>query len=830
MTKPFINVINDAIMVTRLSARHTLRRDTALALGVGLFLFAFFLLSYRGGFHSIDEVSMFAVTESLVKFGQLNTDQIAWTQWTTSQREAQGFFGVDGHVYSKKGLAVSLAMAPLYWLGLVIPGLGMLQTASLLNAIITAITAGLLYRLVRRLGYEERVALGVAILYGLATIAWVYSKYLFSEPLAGMLLLGTAYLLIAFRQDTANWRAALAGLLSGLAVATRANNLFLVPVFGAYLVAMVRQQATSGKTSSAPSPQTASVYSPLLTSPRTGPTRTCSQVARTGYGAGVGYSLLPIACYLLGLIPPALMLMGYNWVRAGNPLQTGYDLTIFSPNLLLGMYKLLFSPLRGLFVYSPLLILSVPGLAWLWHRRRAETALTGGVIGVTIFLFSAWASGEGVSWGSRFLIPVVPFLCLPLAPALERALAGSKLLIGLLLGFGFLSFVIQVLGAAINPWVYLAQLQADFGGEFFLENTPALTDFRFIQVIGQLRSWSLENSDVAWWQSWGFDGLSLGAMIILLGLSGAWLWRAVNHPADTEHRESSQSPVPSPQLLASSLYLAMLFAVLTSILILERSYRTDRQYGPPDDAYMRALNIAAAQADPRDRIVTVTQAHYHVSMNRFKARVPIIGFAQQQLPLPETASPLLRDSLAGQNAWLVTVGFQPAAPDNAAEHWLTFNAYKASDEWFDDVRLVRYGAGRPVVTRTINATLGEELQLVQIEVPESIQPGQILPVELVWLPLHRPRADYNLFLQLLGHNQTLVAQHDSPPTGGYEPTSTWTPGETISDRHGLALPAELPPGQYRLITGLYQPLTGERLSVPSSTEDDFVDLGSVMIR
>ena len=135
LTKHAINVIIDGVMATQPSVPHNPRRQTALALSVGLFLFAVYLFSYRGGFHSVDEVSMFAVTESLVKFGRLNTDQIAWTQWTTSQREAQGFFGVDGHVYSKKGLALSLAMAPLYALGLVTPGLGMLQVTSLLNAI-----------------------------------------------------------------------------------------------------------------------------------------------------------------------------------------------------------------------------------------------------------------------------------------------------------------------------------------------------------------------------------------------------------------------------------------------------------------------------------------------------------------------------------------------------------------------------------------------------------------------------------------------------------------------------------------------------------------------
>jgi hypothetical protein len=796
LTKHAIIIIIDTIMATHASAQDIGKRDRVLALGVGLFLFAVFFLSYRGGFHSVDEVSMFAVTESLVKFGQLNTDQIAWTQWTTSQREAQGFFGVNGHVYSKKGLATSLAMAPLYWLGLVVPGLGMLQTASVLNSLITAITAGLLFSLLRRLEYDERVAMAVALLYGLATIAWVYSKYLFSEPLAGLLLLATAYLLIAFRQERRNWRPALAGLLAGLAVVTRANNLFLVPIFAGYLA--TSSEATSGKGDTKDRHQ-------LRTNSSLLPTATPAQVRAS-------YSLLPILYFLLGHIPPALLLMGYNWVRAGNPLQTGYDLTIFSPNLLLGLYKLLLSPLRGLFIYSPLLILSLPGIVWLWQRNRAETALTVGVAGATICLFSIWSSGEGLSWGSRFLVPIVPFLCLALAPVVDRALAGSKILTGLLLGLGGASFSIQLLGIAINPWVYLARLQADFGGEFFLENTPALTDFRYAQVIGQLRSWSPTNSDLVWWQPGDFDVFAFSLLLILVALAAMNL--------------GSQILNTKPRTLNS--FGTPLVILLATYFLLTRYFITDqRQFGPPDDAYTRALNTATRRASPNDRIVTVAQNHYHVPMNRFKARMPIIGFAQQQPPIPETALPLLRDSLTGQNTWLATVGFPPAAPDNAFEEWLTFNAFEASDEWLDDVRLVWYGVEHPLATRSIQTALGEELQLVTINTVESLQAGKILPVEFVWIPLRRPSADYNLFLQLLAADGTLVAQHDGPPNGGYTPTTSWPPGEEIKDRHGLVLPADLPAANYQLITGLYDPATGERLPVDQG--GDSVELGFIAV-
>jgi hypothetical protein len=776
LTKHAIDVIIHPVMTMHSSAPRIGRRDMPLSWGVGLFLFAVYLLSYRGGFHSVDEVSMFAVTESLVKFGQFNTDQIAWTQWTTSQREAQGFFGVDGHVYSKKGLAMSLALAPLYWFGLTLPGLGMLQTASLLNALVTATTAGLLFSLVRRLGYTQRTALGVALLYGLATIAWVYSKYLFSEPLVGLLLLATATLLVIFRQAGGNWRALLAGLLAGLAVVTRANNLFLVPVFAAYLLAVSWQKATA-------SPQ------PSATS-----------------------RLLPTVCYLLGLVPPAAMFMGYNWARAGNPLQTGYDLTIFSPDFLQGLYKLLFSPLRGLFLYSPLLILSLPGLAWLWRRHRPEAGLAAGVTCVTVLLFSVWTSGEGLSWGSRFLVPVVPFLCLALAPVLERAQAGSKILVGLLLGIGTLSVAIQVLGIAVNPWVFLAQVQADFGGEFFLENTPALTNLGYYQALGQLRAWSVTNSDLAWWQPWGFDAIALGLSLILVVGAAANLkspWPAVQG-----------GPIPNSAILAIP-------TLLITYALLARYFVTDRQFGPPADSYTQALTAAAAQAHAGETLISVAPYHYHVPMNRFKARLPIFGMAQSSTALPATAVRLLGSALAGPNVGLITRGLLPAAPDNPVEGWLASNAFKASDEWFDDTRLVWYSVEQPTLIRPMNVTLGQELRLVSVKLVESSQAGYILPVEFMWVPLRKPAANYNLFLQILAPDGTPIAQHDGPPNGGYTPTSTWPPGEQVADRHGLALPRELPAGAYQLIAGLVDPATGRRLAVDPGR--DFVELGSVSL-
>jgi hypothetical protein len=68
---------------------------------------------------------------------------------------------------------------------------------------------------------------------------------------------------------------------------------------------------------------------------------------------------------------------------------------------------------------------------------------------------------------------------------------------------------------------------------------------------------------------------------------------------------------------------------------------------------------------------------------------------------------------------------------------------------------------------------------------------------------------------------------DSVPQEGGYPTIWWLPGEVVADRLTLDLPVDAPQGaEYRLIVGLYDPATGERLPV-ADTGADFVELQSV---
>jgi mannosyltransferase len=108
----------------------------------------------------------------------------------------------------------------------------------------------------------------------------------------------------------------------------------------------------------------------------------------------------------------------------------------------------------------------------------------------------------------------------------------------------------------------------------------------------------------------------------------------------------------------------------------------------------------------------------------------------------------------------------------------------------------------------------------------------VVPLTLFWLARQPVKEDLKVFVHLLDPGGQLVAQRDSEPVAGLRPTSTWAVGEPIVDRYGVLLPGDLPAGEYRLIAGLYNPASGERLGVvasPGATPNDHLAVGAVTV-
>ena len=97
-------------------------------------------------------------------------------------------------------------------------------------------------------------------------------------------------------------------------------------------------------------------------------------------------------------------------------------------------------------------------------------------------------------------------------------------------------------------------------------------------------------------------------------------------------------------------------------------------------------------------------------------------------------------------------------------------------------------------------------------------PGQTVDLVLYWQALREPDAVYTAFLHVLDEDDNIVLLADHWPGG--LPSDIWDTGQVIEDRVPLALPADLPPGVYRLRLGLYTADDGRRLPLDGRGADD----------
>lgn len=89
---------------------------------------------------------------------------------------------------------------------------------------------------------------------------------------------------------------------------------------------------------------------------------------------------------------------------------------------------------------------------------------------------------------------------------------------------------------------------------------------------------------------------------------------------------------------------------------------------------------------------------------------------------------------------------------------------------------------------------------------------QQLRLRLLWQAEAEIETDYTVFVHLT-RGDAILDQDDSPPARGYYPTSLWRVGDIVDDEHTLALPEPYDPAEHRIIVGLYNLETLQRLQV-----------------
>jgi len=135
-------------------------------------------------------------------------------------------------------------------------------------------------------------------------------------------------------------------------------------------------------------------------------------------------------------------------------------------------------------------------------------------------------------------------------------------------------------------------------------------------------------------------------------------------------------------------------------------------------------------------------------------------------------------------------------------------------------------------SRPASLNFGDKLLLRGFDLPATARAGELLPVTLYWQSLALMDVRYRTFVHLEGDQNSLWGQHDDDP-GCRLITTDMLPGMTSSRQFRVPVAPTTPPGEYKVVVGLYRPDTQERLPIWNNTAQnspgDSITLGTVRI-
>jgi hypothetical protein len=467
-----------------------------IAFGLALLVSGLYLVTANGHLLGQDQEYYYRIARSIA-----HQHTFAVKPLVFGKTELAGARGRDGRFYAQYAPGLPTVLAPLILLG---DRMGELMSGlaanypwiheekediaarvlvSYFNIPVTAVTAGLLVLLVIRLGYSSFAALFAGAGFALSTFAWGQSRIVFAEPLQALLLLSACLLL--FRASRAT--SLMGGCALALAVLVKITSILALPAFL------------------------------LLPDERGVP------VWRRYWMATAVVVPVIIALATYGW---------YNYSRFGSFTDIGYSSWGREPefsgnalgNPLTGLFGLLFSSGRGLIWYAPLMIVALASA----RRFYVERQLVGRafVVLVTAWLavhssYKGWHGGWG--WGPRYLLPILPFLLVPL-PVAWHSFAGKLGCFALFL----VGTIVQLPGALVDFIVSGQQGMRVFEQSGHERTQEAFNAWRNFNVSGSeiVRHSDLllrGQLDLAWLtfgNTWlPFVTFSLATFLVLCGLA-----------------------------------------------------------------------------------------------------------------------------------------------------------------------------------------------------------------------------------------------------------------------------------------------------------------------
>lgn len=259
------------------------------------------------------------------------------------------------------------------------------------------------------------------------------------------------------------------------------------------------------------------------------------------------------------------------------------------------------------------------------------------------------------------------------------------------------------------------------------------------------------------------------------------------------------------------------------------------------DNYRGIAQYVESIQRPGDAIITIAPNQVETFAVYHRAGAEVFPLPHTRpLDPAETAAALAAIAANHARVFVLFWGDQQADPTHMVEGWLNAQAFKAGETWFGQVRLATYAltapAGTPAAAPAVRSGVhfGEHITLQGYTLSSStLAPGDILQLTLFWQTDAALDARYKVFVHLYADpNQPPVAQVDGEPGSGLAPTNTWAVGAVIADNHGVLIPADLPPGRYQVMIGLYELFTQVRqpITLGQAIQGDRLPLQMITIK
>lgn len=268
---------------------------------------------------------------------------------------------------------------------------------SFFNVIVGALSGVFFFYLILTITKSNWISFYTTFIYLFGSLIFSYSGTFFSEPLCTLfIILSFLFILKNERNDKSGNHELrnyfYSGLFLGLAITTHISAVLSVPFYYMFILG-----------------QNSKIKLELR------------QLFRSNFYFSFG---LAIFCVLL---------LYYNYARFGSIFETGrsadplFHYAIYT-NTLPGLYGLLFGAGKGIFIYSPIVLLSI----FFWkpfHQKypHLSIAIIGMIFVRLIFLSSRSDWHAGFALGPRYLLIIIPFLFIPIALGLKNIIEKQKL-------------------------------------------------------------------------------------------------------------------------------------------------------------------------------------------------------------------------------------------------------------------------------------------------------------------------------------------------------------------------------------------------------------------